>query len=242
MKIIDAYWEKRNLGVTCKEIIIEREDSVQDLEIFLDSLKNVEYSVIKIYPGNVELLKYLQSNGFYFVETLSEISLDIENYSIPKNFEKLNESIKYKVLPSSQLNTLRLEIEKGIFNTDRIALDSRFGIDIAARRYFNWIQDEVSKGNCVYEILKDEKPIGFFALKQIRNRSYETFLAGMYLDSPNFGFGFSLISKSIEEIRIKNGKYFVTHISSNNLQINRLYAQFGFIPVNTYYVMVKHFN
>jgi hypothetical protein len=242
MRIIDAIWEKRNLGVSCKEIVIENSDSVQDVESVIANLLDIDYVVFKVQSGGIEYVKLLSEHGFYFIEALSEMSLDIDSYNIPKKLVRFDQNVKYHLFPSEKLNILGSELKKGIFTTDRIALDSRFGTDMAAYRYFNWIQDEVSKGNSIYEIVYKEMPIGFFAMKQIGENSFDNFLAGLYVNESNFGFGFSILSKSIEEVKKRNGKYLITHVSSNNLPVIRLYIQFGFSPNNIYYLMIKHFD
>jgi len=242
LKIINAFWELRNLGVSSSEITIELSDTIDDLKAILFSFKGPEYIVFKVPSGGVEFLKCLTDNGFYFVETLSEMQLDITDYNIPEKLARFDKNLTYKILPSEDLDSLGYEIKKGIFNTDRIAMDSNFGKDIAANRYFNWIKDEVLKGNNIYEILYKEEPIGFFGLKQIGDRSFDNFLAGLYIEKSNFGFGFSTITKSIEEIKIRNGKYLITHVSSNNISIYRLYIQLGFMVNNHSYCMTKLFH
>ena len=242
MKIIDALWEKNNLGVSCKEIVIERVDSIQALRETIVELKTVEYLVIKVPTARFEMIQFLTKQGFCFIETLFEMLLDIANFTLPEKLTRLDENITYHLLHSSDLDTLGCEIKKGIFITDRIALDPRFGIDIAARRYLNWINDEVAKGNFVYEILNKEKPTGFFTLKQIGEKSFNNFLAGMYVNKSNFGLGFSIISKPIEEIKKRHGQNLIANISSNNPSVIRLYAQFGFIPNSISYVMIRNFD
>ena len=241
MKIVDAFWEKRNLGVRSTEITIEIDDTIQDLESLLSNLKNPEYVVFKIPSGGVEFLRMLTKNGFYINETLSEMCLDVENYIVPKNLARYDNKINYKMIPDKDLEQLGIELMKGIFNTDRIALDPLFGIDIAAKRYFNWIKDEVNKGNHIYEILYNENPIGFFCFKQVGENAYDNFLAGMYASRSNFGLGFSTITKSIEELKNRNGRYLITHVSSNNMSVIRLYAQIGFMLNNMCYIMTKHY-
>ncbi len=242
LKIIDAYWEKRNLGCSSIEITVDKTDTLDDLKEALSTLKEPEYVVFKVPSGGVEFLEYLTDNGFYFMETVSEIHLDINSFNIPSKFVRFNETLKYKTLTLDSLDALGCEIKKGIFNTDRISLDARFGIGIAANRYFNWIEDEMSRGNNIYEILYKQEGIGFFGIKQITDDTFDNFLAAMFTGKPYFGFGFSTITKSIEEIIARKGKYLVTHVSSNNMPVIRLYSQLGFTINSMTYIMIKHFS
>jgi hypothetical protein len=240
MKIINAFWEKRNLGVDCIEVNLEQSDSIKDVQDVIIKHEKIEYQVFKIPTGNINFVKELSEKGFCFIETIFEVKLDIDKYSIPENIERFNKKITYKPISKNDLVKLEVEINKGIFNTDRVALDPEFGIDYASRRYFNWIKDENEKCNCMFEILYNDKPLGFFGLKEIGVNSYDNFLAGLYINDNSMGLGFSILSKSIEETKNRMGKHLTTHISSNNLPVIRIYTQFGFIPTNISYIMVKH--
>jgi hypothetical protein len=241
MQVIDAFWEKRNLGIETKEIILSDSDSLSDIENVLVSLSpGKKYIVAKIPVGKPNFIKLLTDNGFYFVESLFEMSLRITDFQLPKALKRFDEMLTYRKLTSNEdFERLETEIKKGIFTTDRIALDPNFGIDISAIRYINWIRDEVQKGGEIFEVLNKEKPIGFFVLKNLSNGKYDSFLGGMYHNESAMGLGFSIISKPIIEMQKKHAKFYITHISSNNLAIMRLYPIFGFSPANIVYVMTK---
>ena len=67
MKIVKAYWEKRNIKKNCLEITVEENDTHENV---LKKLKLVkaDYKVIKIPTNNVKLLFDLQKTGFLFIE------------------------------------------------------------------------------------------------------------------------------------------------------------------------------
>jgi len=241
MQVIDAVWEKRNLGVETKEIILHRNDSLSDVENILESIysKN-QYTVVKIPVRKPDFIRFFTNKGFCFVESLFGISRSIDEFQLPKSIKRFDDMLIYKKMTThSDFERLENEIKKGIFTTDRIALDVNFGIDIAATRYINWIRDELKNGSEVFEIFYKERPIGFFSLKEISNKKYDNFLAGMYLSDENMGFGFSILSKPIIELSKRQAKYYVTHVSSNNLPVMNLYFYFGFIPNDVVYVMTK---
>ena len=64
MKIVKAYWEKRNIKKNCFEITVDENDTH---EYVLKKLKLVkgDYKVIKIPTNNVKLLFALQKRGFF---------------------------------------------------------------------------------------------------------------------------------------------------------------------------------
>jgi len=242
MQVIDAFWEKRNLGIETKEIILHKNDLLHDIENVLNLLSSDKrYIVIKVPVGKLDFIKFLTDKGFCFVETLLEVTLHIEEFNLPKILKRFDDMLKYRKLTTiDDFERLEKEIKKGIFTTDRIAINPNFGIDIAAIRYINWIRDEIQKGNEIFEILCKDEPIGFFALKMISNGKYDNFLAGIYRREQNNGFGFSILSKPIMELKKRQAKLYTTHISSNNLAVMRLYFSLGFSPTNIVYVMTKN--
>lgn len=241
MKVIDAFWEKRNLGVKTIEVEFEKSEIISDFILSLKKIRDAQYIVVKVPTGEFELNNELNKFGFCFIESAIEISLSIKDYILPKKIQKINSLISYHPVDSSRIDFLCNEIRKGIFSTDRIALDNSFGKEISNRRYSNWINDEFLKNNnSIFEIRFGEKNIGFFGLKEKLNFTFEIFLGGIYLEMQNFGLGFSIITKSIEEIIARNGKQLMTHVSSNNIPIIRLYTQLGFSPIEIKNVFIKH--
>ena len=46
MKIVDAFWEERNLGVTCYELELELSDCLESVEDTLSGLTQRRYMVV----------------------------------------------------------------------------------------------------------------------------------------------------------------------------------------------------
>jgi len=241
MEIIDAFWEKRNLGIETKEIILHADDSVSVIEHFFDSLSSEKlYLVVKVPVGRHDFIHFLTRKGFCFVESLFKMSIRLDTFRLPESFRRFDDKLKYKILTTvDDFKRLETEIKKGIFVTDRIAIDANFGIEVASNRYFNWIKDEIQKGSEVFEILYRETAIGFFTLKNVSNGKYNGFLAGMYRNDYSLGFGFSILSKPIIELKNRKAKIYFGHVSSNNLPIMRLLINFGYLPDEVFYVMTK---
>lgn len=243
MKIIDAFWEKRNLSIDTIEIVLDRSDTVQEVE---ESLKEILkrkdlYCVVKVPDNKFSYLQLLAKYHFCFIESQFELSLELKNYSIPAEFEKFDKGLEYRlVVDDKDIFRIEDEIKKGIFDTDRIAIDPCFGLKTSANRYVNWINDELSKRSKIFEIYFKQSPISFFVLKPLGNNKYDSLLAGMYKDCPNLGLGFSIVSKPINELQIIKADRLVTHVSSNNLPVLRLYIKFGFIISDVCSVMIKH--
>jgi len=57
MKVTHAHWEKRNLGVDCNEITLEKcddEDIAKTKSIISDNIR--EYTVVKVPTGMIEIM------------------------------------------------------------------------------------------------------------------------------------------------------------------------------------------
>lgn len=242
MKIVDASWEERNLGVTCYEVTIEKDDCLQQVQDGLAQLNFVQYLVVKVDAPNVDAHFLLAKLGFTFIEASINMFLNVRNYRLSTLEQRINSQIYYHELVTQEEQwRLEAELDKGLFYTDRIYLDSNFTKAQAANRYKYWIRDEIKRGAELFEIVYKEYAIGFFVQKQLDEKTYYPFLAGLYLGSQEkIGLGFSVLAKPIEDVIQRGGKYISTYVSSNNLPIVKLHAQLGFLPNKIYNVFVKH--
>ena len=65
MKITDAFWEQRNLGVTCQEVTFDCDDV--DIQATLRSLQ-ANYRVVKMPVERTDLIWVIQDLGYKFTE------------------------------------------------------------------------------------------------------------------------------------------------------------------------------
>jgi hypothetical protein len=240
MKIIDAYWEKRNLDVDCKEIIFENSDDIQSINQLYDIFENVGYIVAKLPVARFDLYEKLTEAGFVYIESSINFRLNLKDAVLSPLQERLNKSITYATMDERDVAILYEEIEKGLFSTDRIYIDPHFSKDKAAYRYKNWISDELTHGSELYKIIYKQDTIGFFAFKEICSGTYYPFLSGLYNTYLNSGLGFTATRKSIEEALNREGTQISTYVSTNNLPSIRTCLQQGFICHDIKNIFVKH--
>ena len=242
MKIIDAFWEKRNLGVDCKEIIIEKTDTLADLQQIKNFSKPNQYLVVKVPTGCFEINNFLSELGFTFIESLISLNLNVKDAILTPLQKRLNNEINYLEIEPSGLDKLYSEIKNGLFSSDRIVLDPKFTLEKSALRYLNWIKDEIKNESKVFNISYKGDEIGFFILKKINENTYYPFLSGLYKNYTNSGLGFAIVRKPIEEIQKKCGKIVYTNISTNNQQALKTAFQQGFNVINVQNIFIKHTN
>ena len=205
---------------------------------------NAKYVVVKSstrYPAEISLS--LQDAGFWLIE--NQISLKLTRENAIKALEEHKEfldDISYRLADESDMQLIYSEIEKGIFKTDRIALDPNFGVEIANRRYAFWIKDALKNGAHVYLSLYENKPVGFFVGKSTQNKKSNGLLSGNFTNSESYlqgAFNFLAGHKCFLDSNININQ---TAVSSNNLDVLRLHLMLGRTITGIKNVLVKHYD
>ena len=242
MKIIDAYWEKRNLGVSAIEIIIEPNDKINIINEITPLFSSVGYCVVKVPPTRVDFIAKITNSGFLFIETQINIEHDLKMIDLPDPFSRFNCELTYEQMDEQCFEILLDELEQDIFDTDRIALDKNFPQGTSAKRYANWITDEFSRGTEIYNIVQGIHKIGFFSLQKKSENMYSLPLGGLYKSYKASGLGFAIAQKPLEIAFARGARKVVTSNSSNNLGSLKCHLLCGFSIASFLYVFVKHTN
>ena len=238
MKIVNAVWEKRNIGVTTIEITIDKKDAISDIEKMLMSTE-AEYIVVRLPIDKIDVSYMLQKMNYVYIETMYHLIYHVS----PEEFickTDVND-IDYKFQPVNEEGeqVIYQKIKEGMFRTDRIYVDPWFPREASARRYVYWLQDEVNRGAELFELCWKDNPVGFVAL-QHNYDEYHMFLYGIY---PSYqGRGFSLVLSELlkQNVISRGGKTITTDVSSNNLASLRSRLQSGYLLDNSLYIYVKH--
>ncbi|HEV1285410.1 MAG TPA: hypothetical protein VNU44_08870 [Bryobacteraceae bacterium] len=239
MKIIDAIWEKRNLGVTCVEVALDATDTVREVKYALAFLEP-QYLVVKVPAGRTDLMFCLSEIGCSFIEAAIHVTRKVDDLELSGIQKRLADSVSYAPMQESDLRVLWDEIRNGMYETDRVSLDSHFTKEQASNRYIGWIQDEIARGTDVYKLVYKDQSIGHFTMKDLGNGVYYPFLAGMYRSHRTSGLGFNITYKPLCEIAARGGTSLSTYISTNNDSAVRLHASLGFRFEEITYVYTRH--
>jgi GNAT superfamily N-acetyltransferase len=238
MKIIDAYWEKRNLGVETVEFEVGAKDSI---EVVADILANErQYNVVKVPAGNTAVMFALSANGYYFVESQINGGHSLKSLSLPAKYTPAIADTTYSAMEKSDIDVLFGNIRDGLFDSDRIYNDEHFGKEIASLRYINWISDELEKGCDIYKLCNTEAVFGFFTFKESATDVYYPFLVGIYKEYRRRGLGVASIFMPLCEAVKRNAKTVSTYFSADNPNAVNLYFRLGYEPKGIYYVYVNH--
>ncbi len=249
MKIVDAFWEKRNLGVNVIEVTADKSD-LKDKPLLLHKIQELlpqaEYLVLKVPVGDVALLHELQDMGFLFLECQYGLTKDISTYTATKEINLLESAFKCKFEIKQIKDETYLkeeiikELEEEMFQTDRISLDPIWGAGTAVKRYSNWLFDLIKNDNVdIHLILMRNNSIGFYANSYLANDSVKCangLLGGAFKRYQGTGLGMLIIHLSIVTAKEKGSSVFETSISSNNFGVMRVYSTLGFVVKSSSYV------
>jgi len=248
MQVIDAYWEKRNLNCETYEIKIEKTDLINIDKIISDiennpNLKN-SYVVIKTPIANLKLIHKLEENGFRFMETQFEMQKKIKNYETPTLLKRLNSQISTKIETKEKENWLKFtqKMSNDMYSTDRIYLDPKLPKETSKKRYENWIIDLLENPNSQLQAYyKDDIPIGFgVAILENNTKTVKDLLKGVFKEYQDNGWGYLIFDSSCKKFQELGYEKIITHISSNNMPIIKLYQTFDYKITEETYVLRRY--
>ena len=239
LKIVDAFWEKRNLGVCCHEIEIELGDEADFLKKELP-LNEAAYTVVKVPSNKFDVMFLLQELGYTYIESSINLVHDLKEIRLNPLQQRIMDSVSYSTMTDKDIDHVFREIRKGIFTTDRIYIDPYFSHEQAANRYVNWIGDELERGCKIFKLTYKNDSVGFFTFKDIGNGVCYPFLAGMYEKYLNSGLGICTIEKPLKHAIKMNYKKYSTFISSNNTSTFSAHVALNFSFRKIYHVYIKH--
>ena len=238
MKIINATWEKRNFNMDAYEINLDK----KDLKNFNETYQKIKeqnyknaYVIIKLPVGNIAAVHKLEDEGFRFLETQLYLADHFNPLEDEINTNSLqNQGIEEYIAPKDRTEWEKIisMITPGMFDTDRVSLDPKLGIDIACKRYQNWCRDLFEKPGSIMHVIKYNGEICSFGIDVVDNETgrIDGVLGGVFEKYKKLGIGLSWIYPS------KNKK---TAVSSNNLSVLKIHQHCGRIIYKERYVLRK---
>ena len=248
MKIVNAEWEIRNLGVKTIEISIEKNDTLLSEKDLIATIEKhirqyeASYVVVKSDSRYSAISLYLQRAGFIFME--NQIDLRANRTDIADSVEKYRKvcaGAHCRLANEEDIQMIFSEMERGIFDTDRVALDPYFGVKAANRRYLFWIQDELKRGAWATIYTFEDDPIGFSLDKASANgKTIISLLGGLFNQPETRRLGAILRYAGAVGFCNSGFLFLKTAVSSNNLNILQLHLAFGCRITAIKNVLIKH--
>ncbi len=240
MRLIHALWEQRNMGVDCIEVIVEQNDTVQDLKRERKYYET-EYTVIKVPVKMMDICWYLQLNGYLFIETMTMCHHEVKLPELNRIQKRITDEVKYAAMNEDDKEELFAEIDAGLFQYDRVSMDPYFTRKQANDRYKGWIQEEIQRGTEVYKMEWKGRSVGFFTYKDLGKGIFFPFLGGVYAEYLKSGLGTAMNYCEIKEAVRRKGKKMKSAYSSNNRGAASVHMSLGYILDEQTYVFVGHF-
>lgn len=239
MKVTDAHWELRNLGITTQEVEIENSDSCEYLATEIDNL-SATYRVIKSPAARLDIYKLLSEKGYHLAETAIRVSHSLKKLSCPELIMRFCNEVSFDNMDDKDFELMQEQIRKGMFKSDRVILDPYFNPSQAANRYIMWMQDERNRGTTMFNYRFNGEPVGFSCMKETKPGSFCPILGGIYNTDKALPIGTVIVYKQMEVAKSLGGKELFTHISTNNPAVVKIYSQLGYTFDDVRYVFVKH--
>ena len=239
MKTIDAFWEKRNLGVTSVEVIIDKFDTTEEAEKIICGLA-AQYQVVRAPVCRMDIYSMLCNMGFSFAETILHIYFDFALFEI--NWGKYDNHVFYKEITEERgMEKIYSNVLSGMFLKDRISLDPRFGQELGNKRYIGMIRDKLEQGAAFCSLInQDGQDIGFFGTRKTADNVYDYFLTGIYGEYQGRGFGSNAYTQALAYMKSKGAKTAVGRVSMSNVGSYKIYTRSGFQLDFIEYLFVKH--
>ena len=241
MKVIDAYWEKRNLGLRVCEIAF-KEDDFFDVNTISNIEKLYDYLVAKIPEESVPLVHELENFGFRYLENQQVIYfLSEELLSIDKAWVDRFQNIKCAIVTDKiVLESICDHIKKGLYTKGRISADPEIEDGISDLRIVNWLKDIFEMGNAlVYRLIKEENAIGYFVLEKMNNNHINIVQAGIFRGYQDKGLSFLLLYYILKTAFDFGFKGIFASISTGNRKTLNSISKFVHLTVKQTYIVMR---
>lgn len=239
MKIIDAYWDTENLGIPTYEITVELDDSSDT--VIEGCIKIISagkaYIVMKVPRGRNDLYASLTKQGFVFNECQLSMRINKREFSrIQQSLGAYFEANEFAPFDSLGIERLIQGIDQGLFETDRIALNPLFGLEVANERYKKWILSSIDNEDyLVEETFYKGTPIGFGMYRLDKPLVYGL-LGASYRNANRGGYFINGMYNTIVKFFAQGYTAYSAKISSNNLPIIKVYQTLGVAITDIDYV------
>lgn len=236
MKVIDAVWEKRNLGVEAKVIHFTNDDEIEEVIECLTHT-HAEYIDVRVPSQRTDITHELFKAQYEYVEDLIAFVSPLQEITRSKVMQRMYDEVEVCEADDEAIEEVFEEIRRGLFETERISIDPYF-TERAPERYINWIRDELEGQTKLYNYIYRGKRIGFFGLKEREKGIYDSLWGGIYEKYRKSGIG--AVVKVPEFVKSLNGKKVYAAVSSNNVkQIRNLIAN-GYTVEQIQHVFIRH--
>lgn len=240
MKVVDAVWEQRNLGIRCAEVELARDDDAGECRARLLKIeRDFDYIALKVPTTRADLVWTVNSLDYRFVEDMMFLEHDLHEIKRTPIEQRLYDSVEISEMhDDADFQKLYAEIDQGSFSFDRISNDPYFGPELASKRFHNWLNDERARGAVFIKVERKGEMTGFFTIRDLGDGVYTSALGGTFMKWRKGGMGTNVQTPA--EVKRRGGRKLVLGVSTNNMIQIRALIRNGFFPTHANHVFVKH--
>lgn len=236
--LVEATWDLASLGVRSQSLYINECDGIEELQRLISTM-DAPYQTVRIPIAHCHLLHSIQSLGYQFAEMQTHVhhQAKVPILSGPKG--RIAREVEMRKATEDEIGVVRSSILKGIFQADRVALDPRFGVELAARRYEHWFSQEVLSGATVNMLFLKELPFAFSLLRR-EGATLRGLLGGMLVGTPAVGLGWCIpYFEIVAAVRDGATSGLLFAFSSNNPSVQRSVTALNFSVRYQEYIFVN---
>jgi hypothetical protein len=240
IKVVNALWEKRNLGLTVTEITLEKQDfnSLDSIKLIED---NCDYVVIKFSTELNKLIFEVQDLGYTFVELLNTTTKKTKSLPPLTSLEqRFFQNLSTKGINKDSSSLVFDNFENDLFQTDRISVDPFFKLDQTGIRYVGLINDVLENGGSLSGLYLKNELVGFYTYKVESSELVKFQIGAIFNKFKNIGLGYFLNYFQLLEAQRLGVATVSTTYSSNNLAARKVHESLNYLVSCQEYVFVKH--
>lgn len=243
MKIVDAVWEKRNLGKRCKEIYIQKSDETANVLKELSEMDE-EFQELFLPIECSEYLLYLPQYGYNYIESNFTLMKRCQTDMIlPQMYDKILRKVYSRCLESDEIESFLEKLRtEYFFDKDKISLDYHFSQEASANRNYWRLKDYFAEGRelYIYEVLFEQRAIGYFILESVEQGHIDVYLSGLYPECRSKNLGTCILGEETRRAVHLGAKLITTGVSLNNFACLKVYLSLGYEVKGVTNIFVKH--
>ena len=117
MKIVNAVWEKRNIGCETTEVTFEQDDSLAEAEKLAKKL-GTEYIVLKIPSYRTDIMLTVQKYGYTYIEDMVYLVHYLGEVQRNRIEQRIYDAVSYELMNDDDILMLKEEIRCGLFESE----------------------------------------------------------------------------------------------------------------------------
>jgi hypothetical protein len=228
LKITNAIWEQRNIGLNVCEIQFGIGDGETEIGTALGG-EEYDYYVAKVPVENISLVHALEERGFRYLENQLNITFTPDEVNrIDKRWIERFSGYSCTLLKSEvEFSNIIKKTDEGLFEKDRFSVDPLIAEGVSDRRIANWIGDIYRRGkSSIYMLKREDEIVGFFIIRNTRKSSVYVEMAAIFSKYRNQGLSFLLIYNILLMSSESGAKEISASVSTNNISTINTFTRF----------------